>query len=360
LQASKSLAIHINNNLSNPSVKVVTDNPFVCDCITKNFIATVSNGGSSPAFQWHVNGQNTGVNSPMFSSNTLKLGDVITCVYSDNSSCMAAGSVVSNPVQIGTNGIAVNVAASADSVCPGTTITFNANPVNAVANPVYQWRVNNIDVGNNSPTFSTNELSNGDQVSCILTLSNTCSTVSITSNIVSMNIKSAPVINITPADTLIHAGDQVQLNGIITGSISSFQWTPSDKLENPTVLSPTTIHLTDSANFSLTATSNEGCTASKSIIVKIFGPLFMPSAFTPNADGKNDVFRIPPTATLKLEEFSIYDRWGTKIFSTKNVSEGWDGRIKGILQTTGVYVYIIKGTNEKGRIFLNGSFILIR
>jgi len=47
----------------------------------------------------------------------------------------------------------------------------------------------------------------------------------------------------------------------------------------------------------------------------------MPNAFTPNGDGKNDVFRIPPDATLNLEEFSIYDRWGAKIFSTKNVGE---------------------------------------
>jgi gliding motility-associated-like protein len=83
-------------------------------------------------------------------------------------------------------------------------------------------------------------------------------------------------------------------------------------------------------------------------------------AFTPNGDGKNDVFRIPPDASIDLEVFSIYDRWRNKIFSTKNISQGWDGTIKGIQQATGVYVYMIKGSNEKGKIFLKGSFILIR
>jgi gliding motility-associated-like protein len=42
----------------------------------------------------------------------------------------------------------------------------------------------------------------------------------------------------------------------------------------------------------------------------------MPNAFTPNGDGKNDVFRIPPGTSLQLKEFSIYDEWGTKVFST--------------------------------------------
>jgi len=61
-----------------------------------------------------------------------------------------------------------------------------------------------------------------------------------------------------------------------------------------------------------------------------------------------------------LKVFSIYDRLGIKIFSPKNISQGWDGTIKGTQQTTGVYVYLIKGSKEKGVVFLICSFILIR
>jgi gliding motility-associated-like protein len=362
LQTFQSLTIRTNNNIINPSIQITADNTFVCDCITNNFNATVNNGGTSPLYQWQINGQNTGVHSSVFSSNTLKLGDVITCVYSDNASCVAGGSVISNSIQLNNSvaGISVNVAASADTICAGTTVTFNANPVNAGANLVYQWTLNHTNVGNNSPTFSSNELSEGDQVNCIVTLSNVCSSVSVTSNTVAMTINSSPVINITPQDTVIHTGGQLQLTGMITGNVSSFQWTPADKLENRTELSPKTIPLTDNTTFTLTAVNNEGCTASKSILIKIFTTLYMPTAFTPNGDGKNDVFRIPAGATINLEEFSIYDRWGNKIFSTKNVSKGWNGIINGQPQATGVYVYIVKGTNEKGKIFLKGSFILIR
>src|SRR6185369_17157688 len=97
--------------------------------------------------------------------------------------------------------------------------------------------------------------------------------------------------------------------------------------------------------YTLTATNDEGCTASKSMRAIVFSPFYMPNAFTPNGDGKNDVFRIPPGSSLSLEEFSIYDRWGTRIFSTQNIDKGWDGTINGKPLPTGVFIYVIKGTN---------------
>jgi gliding motility-associated-like protein len=86
----------------------------------------------------------------------------------------------------------------------------------------------------------------------------------------------------------------------------------------------------------------------------------MPSAFSPNGDGKNDVYRIPPDAALTLTEFLIYDRWGKLVFSSKNNATGWDGKIKGEDAATGNYIFVISGTNTKGKVFLKGNFILIR
>src|SRR6185312_1048654 len=94
LQTTQSLTIHTNKNILKPSIRITTDNNFACDCVTNNFNATVTNGGTSSVFQWQINGQNTGANSPDFSANTLKAGDVIACVYSDNTSCVAGGSVI--------------------------------------------------------------------------------------------------------------------------------------------------------------------------------------------------------------------------------------------------------------------------
>jgi hypothetical protein len=51
--------------------------------------------------------------------------------------------------------------------------------------------------------------------------------------------------------------------------------------------------------------------------------LMMPKAFTPNSDGKNDIFRIPPGINVNLKEFSVYNRWGEMIFTTRDISKGW-------------------------------------
>jgi gliding motility-associated-like protein len=86
----------------------------------------------------------------------------------------------------------------------------------------------------------------------------------------------------------------------------------------------------------------------------------MPNAFTPNGDGVNDVFRIPPRTSFSLKEFSVFDRWGNRVFSTQNINEGWDGTLKGVWLNEGIYVYVIKGSNDKGEVVLKGQVALIR
>ena len=86
----------------------------------------------------------------------------------------------------------------------------------------------------------------------------------------------------------------------------------------------------------------------------------MPNAFTPNGDGINDVFRIPPGILIELKEFSVFDRWGNKIFTTLNSAKGWDGTFKGQQAASGVYVYIIKGSDYKGPVLAKGSVVLVR
>jgi len=100
---------------------------------------------------------------------------------------------------------------------------------------------------------------------------------------------------------------------------------------------------------------------SKNSIVRISLALAIPNAFTPNGDGKNDHFRIPPGVALTLQEFSVYDRWGNKIFTTKNISEGWDGCYKnGAKAVPGVYVCTIRGMMQNKPFLLRGTIVLIR
>ncbi len=68
----------------------------------------------------------------------------------------------------------------------------------------------------------------------------------------------------------------------------------------------------------------------------------MPNAFTPNGDGIDDLFRIPPQVAPNIKSFSVFNRWGQKIFYTENSGTGWDGSFNNEPQPPGTYVWMIQ------------------
>ncbi|MBS1600425.1 MAG: gliding motility-associated C-terminal domain-containing protein [Bacteroidetes bacterium] len=349
-----------------PALSISTGSTNICTGTLATFTANPTNASGSPTYQWRVNGIDVGTNSTTFSSSTLVNGDVVDCVLTSDPAltCIVHPVTLSNDIVMTvTNAVSpsITIAASDNDVCSGTNINFTATADNAGTSPSYQWKINGSITGNNNPVFTSSTLKNGDNISCtLLPGTNACSVQSLNSNIVAIGIKDLPVINISPADTIVKRGSVVQMNAIISGDIGSYQWSPSTVLTDPMSLTPTTIPLTENTLLTLNATGVNGCTASKTSNIKMSGPLYMPNAFTPNGDGKNDVFRIPPDVTILLTEFSIYDRWGNKVFSTRNISQGWNGMFGGDYANAGVYVYVISGSNEKGNFTAKGSFVLIR
>lgn len=110
-------------------------------------------------------------------------------------------------------------------------------------------------------------------------------------------------------------------------------------------------------------TDLNGCTATDDVLVKVFdgGIYYIPNTFTPNGDGINDVFRAVPAGIASTEYFEVFNRWGKAIFSTKDLTIGWDGTYKGKKQPTDNYIWVIKGKNTAGKeIEMRGSIKLIR
>lgn len=70
--------------------------------------------------------------------------------------------------------------------------------------------------------------------------------------------------------------------------------------------------------------------------------LLIPNAFSPNGDGRNDLFEILNFDNQTLIEFKVFNRWGTVVFKTENPKKGWDGTYKNILQPVGTYGYVIR------------------
>jgi gliding motility-associated-like protein len=107
-----------------------------------------------------------------------------------------------------------------------------------------------------------------------------------------------------------------------------------------------------------------GCPHFAYINVKVFATkaqVFVPTAFTPNGDGRNDRLRPIPVGIQRIEYFHVYSRWGQLVFSTRTTGEGWDGTINGKTQTTGVFTWVVKAVDIDGKPYSQkGTVTLIR
>lgn len=109
-----------------------------------------------------------------------------------------------------------------------------------------------------------------------------------------------------------------------------------------------------------------GCSTDTVVILAENAPLagcgvFIPTAFTPNSDGKNDQFRVEIPAGYSEAALQIYSRWGNQVYSGKGRALAWDGSSRGASQPTGVYVYTIAYTDPGGKkTFEKGTLTLLR
>ena len=90
-----------------------------------------------------------------------------------------------------------------NQICHGTNVTFTATPTNGGSNPDYQWQKNGIDIGANVATYSDNELSDGDVISCrIRDIQGVCSAYWLTaSNVITMSVSPTPVFSFYHGNT---------------------------------------------------------------------------------------------------------------------------------------------------------------
>lgn len=178
-----------------------------------------------------------------------------------------------------------------------------------------------------------------------------------------MVIVTPPVKVNAGRDTSIVMNQPFQLQAIDINSsgIIQYSWTPATGLTNPFVQNPITITGQD-IRYIVTGTTPEGCEGVDDIILKVYtGPaIYVPTGFTPNNDGKNDVLKIV-TVGIKQFSFIIYNRWGQIIFQTKSVSSGWDATLNGQPQDGGTYVWFAEGVDDKGNKFIRkGTVTVIR
>ena len=163
-----------------------------------------------------------------------------------------------------------------------------------------------------------------------------------------------------PSDTSVVLEQPLQLTA--TGS-TNYLWNPATYLDNQNIATPISLPQ-NNITYTVSVSNSIGCLDIDTINVKVFflpPDIYVPSAFTPSGDVKNDVFRPIALGIKSLESFAVYNRWGVLLFRTSRISDGWDGRYKGIPQDPGTYVWQANATDYKNKkIFRKGTVILIR
>lgn len=144
---------------------------------------------------------------------------------------------------------------------------------------------------------------------------------------------------------------------------TNYSWSPVIGLSDPAISNPI-VQIIQSAKYTVTVTSSKGCIATDTMTVNVFnnsGNLYLlPNAFTPNGDGLNDCFGIKGWGLMTSLEFTIYNRWGEKVFYTTDPAKCWNGYYKSYPQPAGTYVYYIKAKTLCGDVERKGSLVLIR
>jgi gliding motility-associated-like protein len=240
------------------------------------------------------------------------------------------------------------------TICFGSRIKLSA----LVVGSVFTW----------SPTISllnertlTPLAGPSDTTQYILLVSDTLGCPKTVIDTVQINVL-PPIDADAGKDTTLAPGQAHQLQA--SGGTQYF-WTPATGLSNVNIPNPI-VSLDNSVDSVIyrVYVADGPCVRSDLVTIRIsnLGPdIIVPSGFTPNGDGKNDLARPITPGIAQLKYFIIFNRLGETIYTTSVIGEGWDGTYKGQNQAPGTYIYQAEGLDFRGNtIFRKGTIVLIR
>jgi gliding motility-associated-like protein len=170
-------------------------------------------------------------------------------------------------------------------------------------------------------------------------------------------------VHVTP-DALIEYNVPFQLSAtspqIRNYAGATFLWTPADGLSDASIQSPIAV-LQENQSYTVDVTSELGCTGSGQVklSIKRQESIVIPTAFSPNGDGKNEILLPVVNDIASIRYFRVYNRWGELVFFTDQLDTGWDGSFKGGSAISGTYVWEIEGVSTKGRVISKRGAVML-
>lgn len=240
--------------------------------------------------------------------------------------------------------------------CPGQ-ISFEADNKNGISTYIYTLfdaHGKIVDAEQTSNRFVVNNLDQGEYTLKVGTEEGCDTLMKVT-----LTNYPLPDILVSPDKVLIPYGESVTLQA---EGARFYTWSPArdlDQSSEPIVLASPDI----SMQFRVIGINDYGCADTAYALVEVGQDkrMVMPNAFTPNGDGKNDVFAIPFNAYQSIRKFEIFNRFGQLVYQDTGSNKGWDGTCNGKPCDQGVYYYhiLLDYTDGKQNI-IKGDITLIR
>lgn len=383
-----------------------------------NGTITVTASGSTPPYEYSINGGSTWQSSNVFTNVTPGLYSVTARKV--GTTCLAIPQAITINQ---TNTLAISVAKT-DATCTGGSITITAsggtqpyqysinggtsfqasNSFTGIAGGTYNVVVkdaanctqsqqvslgftNNLTLSAGTqaslcagqsftPAFTSNAssfswspaagVSNTAILNPVLSPQST-TTYTVTATLGTCSLQRTVTVTVTPGatvnagpDAIVIAGDPYQMQA--TASAGTYNWTSSlgggtiSTLLNPVVTPATT------AVYTLRVTTAQGCTAADDVLLTVIPYCIKPmEAFTPNGDGINDRWLITNGNCLTAAKAQVFNRYGSKVFGSNDYKNTWDGTYEGKPLPDGTYYYVISFQLLNGKqVVLKGNVTILR
>ncbi|GAB2820597.1 T9SS type B sorting domain-containing protein [Ferruginibacter profundus] len=313
--------------------------------ICKNAILVLTTNGAL-TYTWSpaIYVSNPNIASPQFTDSVSR-----TLIVTGT---IANGCSANDTIAVNVKTPKVFLAPADKSFCYNQSVQLDGANGNAVQ---YSWSpatyLNNTTIINPvaNPPFST--------VYRVTVTDKTCNYDS--SFVVSVTVLPLPILNASKTNDINCKLPFTHLNA--SGALE-YSWSPAVFLNNSLIASPVA-NPTITTTFVVSGTAKNGCTSKDSVKLNVnFGNegFELPNSFTPNGDGVNDCFGIRYYREVQNLTFLIYNRYGEKVFETKNAAECWDGYYRGKHAEQGSYIYYLSAKTLCGDLMKKGSILLIR
>jgi gliding motility-associated-like protein len=249
-----------------------------------------------------------------------------------------------------------------DVVCPGDTLQLSVTNTQPGMQLTYNWQpAGQIISGANTAT------------PLVSPSQNTTYTVEVTNQIgckftgaIQINVLSSlPNVHAVAHPDTINRGDTAQLSLTILTGVTGVRWAADSTLSATDIATPLA-YPKETHTYFVEVTDSNGCKRRDTVTVYVIhapcatSNIYIPDAFSPNNDGKNDVLYVRGNDVTNLY-FAVYDRWGQRMFETRDISKGWDGSYNGKKLEPAVFGYYAEGNCLAGEKFVKkGNVTLLK